>query len=73
MNDRISQIITVVLNNIVLSAETNFAATHRFLKENLPKMYHYRKFLDEVKSKDSFTITVEEKVYHIQIIRNEKK
>lgn len=73
MNDRISQIITVVLNNIVLSAETNFSATHRFLKENLPKMYHYRKFLEEVKQKDLIKIESDDKTYHIQIIRNKSK
>jgi hypothetical protein len=54
----------------VVSAETNFSATHRNLKVIEPKMYHYRKFLEEIKNKDYITFTHDDKTYHIQVIKN---
>jgi hypothetical protein len=72
MNERIKQIITVVLNNRVVSAETNLSATHRNIKTIEPLMYSYEKLYLQFKNKDYITHSINENTYHIEITRNKK-
>lgn len=72
MNDRIKQIITVVVNNRIVSAETNVSATYRNIKSLEPSIYSYEKLYLQLKKEDYLTFKVDDKTYHIEVTKNKK-
>lgn len=72
MNDRIKEIITVVLKNQVLCVDTNFKALYNKFIKIEPNSLKYHTLFRRMKKDNYFIFSVDDKEYHIQITPKEK-
>lgn len=70
MNERISQVIVIILNNRLVCVDTNTSGLHRKIKTIEPSFYGYDKLHKLLKTNDYLTFEIEDKTYHIEIYRN---
>jgi len=70
MNERISQVIVITLNQRLIAVDTNTAGIHRKFKDVEPNFWGYDKLHKLLKSNDYLLFTIDNKTYHIEIYRN---
>ncbi|WP_044403410.1 hypothetical protein [Lacinutrix sp. Hel_I_90] len=69
MNKQTSQIITAVLNNEVIYADTNLKSFRDNFAAIEPSFWHYYKLYPKMKKTNKVVFEVEDKQYHIQITK----
>lgn len=72
MNERISQIITIVLNNRIVCLDTNIQGVYNKFMEVEPNFWNYHKLYRKFQSENYFIFSVDDKEYHIEITTKEK-
>ena len=70
MNERISQVIVIILNNRLICVDTNTASIHRKFITIEPSFWKYDKLHRLLKTNDYLTFIIEDKTYHIEIYHN---